>query len=151
MSWNSLPRTFQDAVFITRKLGLKYLWIDSRCILQDDDADWDLQLAQMGDICNKSYLTLAAVSAIDDQAGFLGFRDAGIPLEIEGDPRIPSNIRLRRAYERTQGPLDTRAWAFQERILSPRTLSFCVEEMTWDSQRCFLDRVRRRSASAQSC
>lgn len=36
MRWELLPKTFQDAISITRKLGIQYLWIDSLCILQDD-------------------------------------------------------------------------------------------------------------------
>lgn len=36
MKWESLPKTFQDAISVTRKLGIRYLWIDSVCILQDD-------------------------------------------------------------------------------------------------------------------
>jgi hypothetical protein len=37
----SLPKTFQDAVLMTRRLGIRYLWIDSLCIIQDDGDDWD--------------------------------------------------------------------------------------------------------------
>lgn len=29
-----LTRTFQDAIHVTRSLGLQYLWIDSLCIIQ---------------------------------------------------------------------------------------------------------------------
>ncbi len=36
MSWDSLPQTFQNAIYLTRSLGIRYLWIDSLCILQDD-------------------------------------------------------------------------------------------------------------------
>ncbi|KAK0714054.1 hypothetical protein B0T26DRAFT_651353, partial [Lasiosphaeria miniovina] len=31
--FSALSRTFQDAVIITRRLGLRYLWIDSLCIV----------------------------------------------------------------------------------------------------------------------
>lgn len=34
--WEDVPRTFQDAVTITRKFGMRYIWIDSLCIVQDD-------------------------------------------------------------------------------------------------------------------
>ena len=36
---DELPKTFQDAICITRELGVKYLWIDSLCICQDDKGD----------------------------------------------------------------------------------------------------------------
>lgn len=36
---HSLPKTFQDAIHVTRSLGLRYLWIDSLCIIQDFKPD----------------------------------------------------------------------------------------------------------------
>jgi len=35
-----LPKTFNDAIVLTRRLGIQYIWIDSLCIIQDDDLDW---------------------------------------------------------------------------------------------------------------
>lgn len=46
----SLPKTFQDAVTLCRELGIKYLWIDSLCIIQNDEADWVTESAKMGSI-----------------------------------------------------------------------------------------------------
>jgi hypothetical protein len=40
LSLASLPRTFRDAVTLTRRLNFRYLWIDSLCIIQDDSDDW---------------------------------------------------------------------------------------------------------------
>ena len=37
---SSLPRTLRDAVLVTRKLGVRYLWIDALCIIQEDERDW---------------------------------------------------------------------------------------------------------------
>lgn len=39
LPYADLPANFQDAVTITRRLGLRYLWIDSLCILQDSGED----------------------------------------------------------------------------------------------------------------
>jgi hypothetical protein len=36
LNWELLPKTFQDAITVTRRLGLQYVWIDSLCIIQDD-------------------------------------------------------------------------------------------------------------------
>ena len=41
IAWNSLSQTFQDAIVVTRTLGICYLWIDSLCIVQDDNEDWE--------------------------------------------------------------------------------------------------------------
>ncbi|KAK1502880.1 hypothetical protein CTAM01_04869 [Colletotrichum tamarilloi] len=40
----SLSKTFQDAVLVTRRLGIKYIWIDSLCIIQDSKLDWETGL-----------------------------------------------------------------------------------------------------------
>jgi hypothetical protein len=47
ISLNTLPNTFQDAILITRRLGLRYLWIDSLCILQGSASDWQRGSAVM--------------------------------------------------------------------------------------------------------
>ncbi|KAK1707868.1 hypothetical protein BDP67DRAFT_581527 [Colletotrichum lupini] len=46
----TMPQTFQDAVTMTRKLGIRYLWIDALCIVQDDIADWSREASTMGDV-----------------------------------------------------------------------------------------------------
>jgi hypothetical protein len=43
-----LPKAFQEAVMITRKLGYKYMWIDSLCIIQASARDWEVQAKVMG-------------------------------------------------------------------------------------------------------
>jgi hypothetical protein len=56
--WNELPTAFQEAIIIVRALGLRYLWIDSLCIIQDDDEDWEVQAARMAFIYENAYLTI---------------------------------------------------------------------------------------------
>lgn len=63
--FSELPRTFQDAVQITRALGLRYLWIDSLCIIQDDKDDWQFESAKMAEIYLGSCLTIAATASVD--------------------------------------------------------------------------------------
>lgn len=50
LSVRHLPKTFRDAIFIARALGMRYLWIDSLCILQDDLQDWQREPAKMCDV-----------------------------------------------------------------------------------------------------
>ncbi|KAH6619006.1 hypothetical protein C7974DRAFT_317958, partial [Boeremia exigua] len=37
---STLPLTFQEAVVFTQWLGVRYLWIDALCIIQEDEVDW---------------------------------------------------------------------------------------------------------------
>ena len=72
MEFTSLPRTFTDAIIFTRKLGLKYLWIDSLCIVQDDQDDWHHEPGVMANIYENAVLTLGATaSACTHDANFL--------------------------------------------------------------------------------
>ena len=52
-----LPKTFQDAITITTKLSVQYLWIDALCIVQDspDATEWRHEASIMGDIYANSY------------------------------------------------------------------------------------------------
>ncbi|KAG7289276.1 hypothetical protein NEMBOFW57_005642 [Staphylotrichum longicolle] len=54
-----LPRSFQNAILLFRKLGVRYIWVDSLCIIQDDEADWQAQAAQIESIFSNSSVTIA--------------------------------------------------------------------------------------------
>ncbi|KAF7559100.1 hypothetical protein G7046_g5068 [Stylonectria norvegica] len=69
-----MPRTFRDAVVMTRALGLRYLWIDSLCIIQGDPQDWEEQSAVMADIYANCYLNIATTRSANGSQGFLGPR-----------------------------------------------------------------------------
>ncbi|KAH7366605.1 heterokaryon incompatibility protein-domain-containing protein [Pyrenochaeta sp. MPI-SDFR-AT-0127] len=65
----SLPKTFTDAIEITRRLGIQYLWIDCLCILQDDARDWEREASVMGTLYQNSYLTISAANSTDSKTG----------------------------------------------------------------------------------
>jgi hypothetical protein len=76
MSFKALPKTFQDAVVVTRGLGFEYLWIDSLCIVQQDrngDLTQELrsEIGNMEDIFSDASCTIAATSAKSCEDGFL--------------------------------------------------------------------------------
>ncbi|GFF64880.1 hypothetical protein IFM61392_07097 [Aspergillus lentulus] len=62
-----MPRTFRDAILATRRLGIKYIWIDALCIVQDDPDEWREQSTHMGSIFERSTCTLAAVDALENE------------------------------------------------------------------------------------
>ena len=66
---SSLPKTFQDAVQITRALDFRYLWIDSLCIIQDSKKDWMNEAQSMGEVYENAFCTIAAVEARDSRDG----------------------------------------------------------------------------------
>lgn len=70
-SFSKLPKTFQDAVQVTRQLGIDYLWIDSLCIIQWNKEDWQRESRRMEDVFASAYCTIAAATAVNSNAGFL--------------------------------------------------------------------------------
>ena len=71
-----LPQTIIDAILVTHEIGLDYLWVDSLCIIQDDDHDKTRELARMRLIYRNAYITLCAASARGASEGFLQDRPA---------------------------------------------------------------------------
>ena len=61
--WEDLPKTLRNAIYFTYNLGLKYLWIDSLCILQDSVDDWRHEGSAMADIYESALITLVATMA----------------------------------------------------------------------------------------
>ncbi|KAL9114145.1 MAG: hypothetical protein Q9227_001917 [Pyrenula ochraceoflavens] len=146
---SEMPRNFRDAVYLTSKLGLKYLWIDSLCIVQDDKQDWEIQASRMTSIYRDSYLTIAASVAPNSTHGFLVPRtnaESHRSFELKGPDNqklsLPFNqLCVRRSlHDRRQkwdatgkpDPLDSRLWALQERLMPTRVLSYRQQEMTWE-------------------
>ncbi|KAF4836161.1 hypothetical protein CGCSCA4_v012355 [Colletotrichum siamense] len=69
--WADLPKTFQDAITVTRALGIDFIWVDSLCIIQDDPDDWAKEASQMASIYRNAYITIAVTSAAGGEEGFL--------------------------------------------------------------------------------
>ncbi|RYP49337.1 hypothetical protein DL768_004962 [Monosporascus sp. mg162] len=134
INWDELPRTFQDAVVMTRALGIRYLWIDSLCIIQDDEEDWRRESAKMHIIYQGGYLTLAASSSAGPDGGL--FRDVPPEYTLRDWDLNGQHIRTRRKIPHIDSardyPLMRRGWFFQERVLSGRVLHFSTAELAWE-------------------
>jgi hypothetical protein len=194
-----LPQTFRDAVRITKKLGLRYLWIDSLCILQDDYSDWEQEASRMADVYAKSYVTIAASASKDDSSGIfptwqarsthsaaspdamslgrtpihgnaaplvkpknqgqvsylsqssfalLIGANAGsrselcvsiewMPSSTTSNPQLYGIPLFGRPLDPPGSqPLNSRGWTLQERLLSPRTLHYCIDQIYWECNTC---------------
>lgn len=142
-----LPLAIFDAVMYTRALGLRYLWIDALCIIQDDEEDWRNESAIMNDIYANALLTLAAECSASVDQGFVQCTDehgkiATQPqnrfksLEIGDDGRnvlVQSRALPQYGYIIGYSTWSQRGWALQEEALSTRLLSFRFE-LQWTCQ-----------------
>ncbi|EAQ90448.1 hypothetical protein CHGG_02383 [Chaetomium globosum CBS 148.51] len=155
---SSLPATFRDACHIARRLGVRYLWIDSLCIIQDSPSDWELEASRMASVYRNSWLTVYATASSSPSSGIFRRRQAvwiaaDDPEDDTLDTLFPEAAQLRRdlrlslrfapahpdfsryanpAKQQAQLPLLARAWAYQERLLAPRVLHFGPHEVFWE-------------------
>jgi len=59
LPYSQLPGNFQDAIAVTRMLGLQYLWIDSLCVLQDSPEDWEIERANIASSSKNAEVTIS--------------------------------------------------------------------------------------------
>ncbi|KAF4459406.1 family Taurine catabolism dioxygenase [Fusarium albosuccineum] len=133
-----LPKTFHDAVVVTRKLGYQYLWVDSLCIIQGNIDDWIKEGSQMCSIYENSLLTLAAASSSSGHGG-LFYQSPRLQLTSthpESGQQCQIFARFNINHRFFDFPLMNRAWVMQERLLSPRTLYFTSQELVWECRSC---------------
>lgn len=129
----NLPKTLQDAILATRRLGIRFLWVDSLCIVQDDPDDWKREAATMCHVYQNSHLTIAALKSDSSAGGLFALRN---PLvyqpcwlfdDADGNNGFASlNTQIQNYMPNTlmDSPLRKRAWVFQELALSPRIIYF---------------------------
>ncbi|KAK4175462.1 putative heterokaryon incompatibility protein [Triangularia setosa] len=131
--WADVPQAFRDAITVTRKLGIRYLWIDSLCIVQDDPQDWAEQAPEMCSIYSNALLTISATRCDEGCTDTL-FPDFQRTVTVAGDPSITVAVRAEGPHvsSSTHYPLLQRAWVFQERLLSRRVLHFGYDELNWE-------------------
>lgn len=72
--WQNLPRTIQDAITLTSSLSIRYIWIDSLCIVQDDSSDKNSLIPYMHMVYDRAFMTIVAATGGDAQAGLPGVR-----------------------------------------------------------------------------
>lgn len=157
-----LPATIQDAIVLTRRLGMRYIWVDCLCIIQGNDTvavqDWEHESVRMASVYGGARLTIAAISGDDCHSGL--FQEPQCHYSLP-QPLTPSLMRV----PSTRGPavkatkdnrssdvcylehfcfksskelksLNGRGWTFQEAALSSRIVSFGVFGLGWMCATC---------------
>jgi hypothetical protein len=148
ISLSMVPLTIAQAIEVTHRLGFRYLWVDSLCIIQDSPEDFSKELQLMGEIYRRAYFTIAASSATDCTQGLLHQKNSlqffpcriscvnSVEIFIQESASLPTPEDVR-AMIIDEGPLNRRAWVVQERLLSMRTLHFGLNGLLfWECDTC---------------
>lgn len=158
-----LSRTFQDTFVVARRFNVRYVWIDSLCIIQEGDgyADWAVESAKMDQVYSNAYVTVLAGWAESSNEGLFFDRDLQTLNSFHAratftDPSLRGEARpthyvahldlissevtgLARNEWRNEvisAPLNSRGWVFQELILSSRILHFARSQVFWECRSC---------------
>ncbi|KAI1313348.1 heterokaryon incompatibility protein-domain-containing protein [Xylaria venustula] len=158
VSMLDLSPLFQDAILLCRMVGCYYIWIDSLCIIQDDNSDWKEQSQKMAEIYSNAWFNIAATGFPDSTRSM--FQDRWSFGSEDAQSRRPvqsyrlhtalnnNSVQVRQTHRRDheylrgvlirnrseQAPLIDRAWAFQEILLSQRIIHVCSSELIWECQ-----------------
>lgn len=147
-----LPKTIQDAIWVTRGLNIRSLWVDALCIVQDDKSLKDREILKMHDIYAGSYLTVQAACENAVMGSFLikreshALADQRLRYSQQGSTDRPQYIYMRPAELSSWnqcGLVETRAWCFEEFFLPQRLLVvaktqmsyYCGDGMKWEGNR----------------
>ncbi|OCK77989.1 HET-domain-containing protein, partial [Lepidopterella palustris CBS 459.81] len=134
-----LAKSIQDAIFVTRQLGIRYLWVDALCIIQDCLEDKYREIGKMSSIYKNATLTISVARSKTCHDGFLHDNEelkTWLRRAYRLQCRLPEdlgNIYLaeRSKLKSKKEPIDLRTWTLQESWLSPRLLIYSSSHLLW--------------------
>jgi hypothetical protein len=146
---SKFPKTIGEAIVATNGFGIRYLWIDALCILQDSVEDKNQQIGMMRGIYRNSYVTIIAACGENVTEGFLHrdrprkVPDSRIPFRcpdgkigtvwIAAESDTDSGDASRTYYDEME-PVNYRGWCLQERLLSPRCFIYASHTLQYYCQ-----------------
>lgn len=95
-----VSKTIDDALALSDALGIRYLWVDALCIIQDSEDDKAAQLSSMGKVYTNSHFTIVAAAGADAEAGLPGIsaprtvvqKEVVVPQQKQGASGAPLTL-----------------------------------------------------------
>ena len=135
-----LPMLYQDAVIACKQLEIQYLWIDSLCIIQDQELDWTREIAAMGAVYSNALCNIEASHAMDNSGRLFFSRNSTritpfpVTVEWHQESQLPFfliDISVQLENDMKEAPLVKRAWVLQEQLLTKRSLIYSRNQLHW--------------------
>ncbi|KAF2108596.1 heterokaryon incompatibility protein-domain-containing protein [Lophiotrema nucula] len=138
-----VPQSIRDAMQVCRNIGVRHLWVDALCIVQDDEQDKDDQIRLMDEIYGQALAVLIVAAGDDANYGIPGMGEKKRALatyEETVDGKVLMTSLATTTFSAKRSHWNTRAWTYQEYILGKRLLVFtdtyvffkCAESMFLD-------------------
>ncbi|KAI1350956.1 heterokaryon incompatibility protein-domain-containing protein [Xylaria sp. FL0043] len=139
MPVSALPQTFRDAIEVARRCSVRYIWIDSLCIMQDSDDDWRKEASKMQMVYASSLCNIAASDATGAEEGIFRARDPryveSFIIRPQWEDCPPTDYlvcdKTAASHNLFNAPLVQRGWVLQERVLALRSLHFTKNQIFW--------------------
>jgi hypothetical protein len=129
-----LPNTIQDAIAVTQKLGLRYLWVDRYCIDQINEDCRNSQMGQMNLVYQNSEITIIAAAGKDPAYGLPGVSSR----HRQPQPRVKIGKYFLASSlfdihsTAMESHWNTRGWTYQESLLSTRRIVFTDQQVYYE-------------------
>jgi len=123
----SLAQNILDAMRIVRSLGLRYLWVDALCIVQDDSSQKHRDIANMAKIYRNALLTIVADGSVNANDMLLRSRQQKVSSDnilatIPFGTFFEAVVQRNPLGESSELTYNKRAWTYQEIVFSRRRL-----------------------------
>lgn len=125
-----LPATIEDAILVALKFGLNYLWVDRYCIDQNSESKHD-QIRQMDRIYQEAQITIIASAGNNPLHGLPGVGSANrnSQQEVRLGLYVLCTMPTEPTTEIQDSVWNSRAWTYQEGLLSRRRLVFTESQV----------------------
>jgi Heterokaryon incompatibility protein (HET) len=137
----NLSKVIKDSITVARELGIRFLWVDKYCIDQGNAIEKHDQINKMDVIYRRAQVTIIAASGKGENSGLPGISNMPRtlqPLAKVGNITIVSTMG-HPAHSIKQSRWSSRAWTYQEAVLSRRRLVFTDNQVYYecDAMNCY--------------
>ena len=137
-----IPKTILDAIMVTRSLNVQYLWVDSLCIVQNDEAEKLRLIDEMASVYLAALVTIIAATGSSASAGLPGVQPKSRHVEQDiarVSPELSLVLGREPGLDIDSSTWNTRGWTFQERLYSKRLLVFLPDRIYWQCRSVLWD------------